>query len=98
MWCSLIRDTTAGASLSVGICWVGWSIDEERHYRTVGVDWERFGEEIGEVVCSFPPLDEEVPLAYSVADPVEPHVDGFAASLLDGVVGDADGALIVAEC
>jgi hypothetical protein len=33
-------------------------------------------------------VDDELALAYAVADPVEAHVNGFGALLVDGVIGD----------
>ena len=32
------------------------------------------------------PVDEELAAAGAVADPVEPHVNGFGALLFDGVI------------
>ena len=37
------------------------------------------------------PVDEELPLACAVADPIKAHVDRFQSFLLDGVVGEAVG-------
>ena len=35
------------------------------------------------------PVDEELTLAFAVADPIKAHVDRFRSFLLDGVVGEA---------
>ena len=40
---------------------------------------------IGKIVRSGPPVDQELPLAGPVLDPVESHVDGRGSFLLDGV-------------
>ena len=40
-------------------------------------------------------MDNELLLADTVADPIEAHVNGFGATLLDCVVDDAGGASIV---
>ena len=80
--------------------WVGRasrSVDEVRHEGLVDVDGERFGEEISEVAGTFPPLDGEVTLADTVADPVKAHVDCICAMKLDRVVGDANGTGIVTK-
>jgi hypothetical protein len=47
------------------------------------------GEIIGKIVTAFLPVDSELALADGIADPVEAHVDGFGAALLDSVVDDA---------
>jgi hypothetical protein len=53
------------------------------------------GEVVGEVVGALSPVYVELPLADSVADPVETHVYCFRSLLLDSVVGDAFSALVV---
>lgn len=50
---------------------------------------------IGEIVCAFAPVDQEMALAHPVADPVKTHIHGFGATLFDGVVCDTGGAGIV---
>ena len=54
-----------------------------------------FGNIIGKVGFSGFPMDIELALSYTVPDPVETHVDGAGAVLLDGVVGDAASGGIV---
>ena len=49
------------------------------------------GKIIGEVIGAFFPVNSELILADAIADPIESHVDGFGAALLDGVVNDAFG-------
>ncbi len=39
----------------------------------------------------------ELALLNAVANPMKAHIDGFGASLLDEIVGDADGASVVAH-
>ena len=40
-------------------------------------------------------VDEELPLACAVADPIKAHVNRFRSFLLDGVVGEAvDGGVV----
>ncbi len=58
---------------------------------------ECFGEKISEIVGAATPNDVELALSNAVADPMPAHVDGLATLLLDGIVGQADGACIVAE-
>ena len=41
------------------------------------------------------PIDMELALADTIANPVEAHVDRFGALLLDGVVGDAGSSAVV---
>lgn len=53
------------------------------------------GEIVGIVVDAPPPEDNELVLADSVFEPVEPHVHGFGAALADRVVDDAGGASVV---
>lgn len=53
------------------------------------------GEIIGKIVTAFLPVDSELALADAIADPVEAHVDGFGAALLDSVVDDAFGTGVV---
>ena len=44
-------------------------------------------------------VDEELPLACAVADPIKAHVDRFRSFLLDGVVVDLDwrGRMVVPQ-
>ena len=53
------------------------------------------GEVVGFVETSFLPVDVELSLTDTVADPVVAHVDGFGAFLLDGVIGNAGSGGIV---
>ena len=41
------------------------------------------------------PVDEELTLACTVADPIKAHVDRFQSFLLDGVVSEAVGVGVV---
>ena len=41
------------------------------------------------------PVDEELTLACTVADPIKAHVDRFRSFLLDGVVGESVGGGVV---
>ncbi len=50
---------------------------------------------IGKIVCSGPPVDQELPLAGPVLDPVESHVDGLGSFLFDGVVGESLGSGVI---
>ena len=59
--------------------------------------WQRFSEEIGQVVSSLTPGDSELFLPYSVSNPVELHVDGFCLSRSDSVEGEANCAHVVTE-
>jgi len=43
------------------------------------------------------PVDLELALHHPVTDPVETHVDGLGAALLDSVARDAPGAFIVGD-
>ncbi len=53
------------------------------------------GEVVGQIVGATAPVDEELALGDVVFDPVEAHVDGFGAALLDSVVDDAFGTGVV---
>jgi hypothetical protein len=54
-----------------------------------------FGVVVGKIVCSLSPMDEELALADSVADPVEAHIHGFGSSLFDCFVADSGGTGVV---
>jgi hypothetical protein len=54
-----------------------------------------FGEVIGKVGFAGLPMDAEVPLADTVAYPIEAHVDSFGSALFDGIVDDAMGAGVI---
>ena len=54
-----------------------------------------FGEVVRSIVICFTPVDAEVALADAVTDPVEAHIDGFGAALLDNVIGDACCGIVV---
>ena len=53
------------------------------------------GEIVGIVVLAAFPVDPELALSYSVADPIEPHVHGFGAFGFDRVVGNSACYLVV---
>lgn len=53
------------------------------------------GVEITKVVSARAPIDGELALSGTVADPVKSHVDGFGPFLFDGVVGKADSSGVV---
>jgi hypothetical protein len=54
-----------------------------------------FGKVFGEIFFTSTPMNYELPLLDSVADPVKAHVYGFGATLFDFFIGDASGACIV---
>ena len=53
------------------------------------------GEIIGLVDAAFAPINEKLSLSNAIANPIEAHVDGFGASLLDGIVSDTTCSAIV---
>lgn len=53
------------------------------------------GEVVTEVVKATAPVNVELALVDAIFYPVKSHVDGFGATLLDGVVDDAGGAGVV---
>ena len=53
------------------------------------------GEVVRKIVRAASPVYVELALLDSVLDPVESHVDGLGAALLDGVVGDTRGTRVV---
>jgi hypothetical protein len=53
------------------------------------------GEVVGLIGFTWLPVDDELALVNSVADPIETHVHGFGAALFDRIVGDAFGAFVV---
>jgi hypothetical protein len=55
----------------------------------------KFGVVIGHVALSWSPINVEFSLLDPISDPVETHVDGMGALLLDVVVGNAAGSGIV---
>ena len=86
-----------GSSAMVGVVELDWRQNEERHDKLVLGDGERLGEEVGKVVRPLPPLDDELPLADAIADPVETHVKRLRAFQLDSVGSDTDCTGVVAE-
>ena len=54
-----------------------------------------FGEIVGEIGFSGCPENLEVSLFDAIAYPVETHVDGPGALLVDGIVGDSAGGRVV---
>ena len=54
-----------------------------------------FGKIIGIIVNAASPVYQKFALADPVADPIEAHVDGFGAALLDGRVGYSCCACVV---
>jgi hypothetical protein len=58
---------------------------------------ERLGEEISQVVCATPPLNDELALTDTIANPVEPHIDLLAALDFDCIIGDANSTFVVAQ-
>lgn len=56
-----------------------------------------FGRIIGEIVLARAPVDVELSLAGSVADPVESHVHGFGTFLFDGAGANAHCGGVVGE-
>lgn len=57
--------------------------------------WMMLGEIIGEVVLTLRPGDYEVALSNAITDPVEMHVHGLGALLLDSVIGKAGSCIVV---
>ena len=57
--------------------------------------WMVFSEVVCSIVVCFTPVDAEVALADAITDPVEAHIDGFVAALLDSVIGDACCGIVV---
>ena len=51
--------------------------------------WMVLGKVISAVEGAFAPINVVLALANTVADPVEAHVNGFGAALLDGAIGKA---------
>jgi len=56
-----------------------------------------FGKVVGAITDPTSPVDNELALANTVADPVKTHVHGFGAFLFDGVVGDARSSAVVSD-
>ena len=57
--------------------------------------WMVFGVVVCSIIVCFTPVDAEVSLADAVTDPVEAHINGFGAALLDSVIGDACCGIVV---
>ena len=53
------------------------------------------GEIIGMIIDTFLPMHDKMAEADSVADPIELHVNGFGAFLLDSVIDNHFGACII---
>ncbi len=56
-----------------------------------------FREVISDVEIGANVRNDELTLSNAVTNPMKTHIDGLGASLLDGIVGDADGAGVVAH-
>jgi hypothetical protein len=56
-----------------------------------------FGEVVSDVEIGTNVRHKKLALSNAVVNPMKAHIDGFGASLLDGIVGDADGASVVAH-
>ena len=54
-----------------------------------------FGKVVNIVVGTMVPVDAELALADTIADPVEAHVNGFGAALFDCVIDDSFSHLVV---
>ena len=52
---------------------------------------------IGHVVFAWAPMDAELALLDAVLDPIEAHVEGFGALLVDSIVGDAVSCEVVGD-
>ena len=59
------------------------------------VNGKRFGEEVGEVISSFAPRDNELFLCNAISYPMKAHVNAFSLLGFDGVVGNTYGALVI---
>jgi hypothetical protein len=70
-------------------------LDDVGHQDVVLGGVQVFGEVVSDVEIGANKRHNE--LALSNANPMKAHIDGFEASLLDGIVGDADGACVVAH-
>jgi hypothetical protein len=57
--------------------------------------WMMFSKVVRFVEDSFFPVNVKLALTNAVTNPVEAHVDGFGAFLLDSIVGDARGGAII---
>ena len=55
------------------------------------------GKIIGTIATAFTPIDLKLALANSIADPVEPHVNGLGSFLFDRVVGDTGGGAVISS-
>jgi hypothetical protein len=54
-----------------------------------------FDEIVGEIVCAFSPMYDELALFDAVAYPIETHVNCLGSLLFDGFVGHACGTCII---
>ena len=55
------------------------------------------GEVITKVACPLAPVDCELFLSNSVADPIEAHIDGFGLALFDCVSGNPHRSAVVRD-
>ena len=54
-----------------------------------------FGEVVAKIFCAGPPVDDELVLFDSIADPIEAHIHGARFALLQSIVRDAGGGGVV---
>jgi hypothetical protein len=57
--------------------------------------WMMLGEVIGLIGCTWFPVDNDLELFDTLADPLEQHVIGFGAALFGSVNRDAFGSFVV---
>lgn len=57
--------------------------------------WVMFCEVVGAILGRWFPLEMEICVCLLILQPIVPHVDGFGASLLDGLVSETNRGSIV---
>ena len=68
---------------------------KEGHKGLVNVDGQRLGEEVGQIVLTLTPFDDELLAGDPITNPVVLHFDAFCSLGLDRVIGDSLGTPII---
>ena len=80
----------------VGV-WFHFVLDVDGASYTVMLVGMMFGEVVGAVADAAAPVDDELSLPDTIANPIKTHVHSFGAFLFDGVIGDARGSAVVGD-
>lgn len=93
----LVKHSATMTGSEVRIIKKGWYTHEQGEQGLMNFNGERLGEEICQVVSTSSPLNDELSLAHTIANPMKAHINGLAAFGFDRVRGDAHSTFVVAQ-